>query len=99
MRDYLYSTTMFSLGEKILLYLPSPDVVGRVEMIPALMALGASFRQEDYCRNVQWNTASKTSAWYVNAHDAGSAYVGAASGDGHSCISIPYYGGVVQLIS
>ena len=64
-------------------YLPSPEVVDRVGMIPVIMTLGASLRPGDYCRNVQCDKVSNTSTWYGNAYDAGSAYAGAASGDGY----------------
>ena len=44
-RDYLDSTTMFSLSKDVLPYLLSPTVVDRVGMIPAIMTLGALLRQ------------------------------------------------------
>ena len=43
-RDYLDSTTMLSIEENILPYLPIPKGVDRVGMIPAIMTFGASFR-------------------------------------------------------
>ena len=43
-RDYLDSITMFSLGEEILTYLPSHQVVDRVGMVPVIMTLGASLQ-------------------------------------------------------
>ena len=61
-RDYPDSITMFSLREDVLPYLLSPKVVERVGMIPAMMNLGASLRQGDYCRNVKVELARKTSA-------------------------------------
>ena len=60
-RDYLDSTTIFSLGEKILPYLPSHEVVDRVGMVSAIMTLGVSLRPGDYCQNVQFDTACKAS--------------------------------------
>ena len=44
-RDYLDSTTIFSLGKDVLPYLPSKKIVDRVGLIPAIMTLGASLRQ------------------------------------------------------
>ena len=66
----------------MLSYLPSPKVVDRVGIIPAIVTLGVYLRQGDYFWNVQWETAHKTSAWYGSAYGAGSAYIWAASGDG-----------------
>ena len=69
-------------------YLLSLVVVVRGGIIPAIMTLGASLRQGSYCWNVQVETARKTSAWYGNAHDAGSAYVVTALGDGMHSASV-----------
>ena len=76
-RDCLDSTTIFSLGKDVLPYHPSKKIVDRVGLIPVIMY-----------RNVQVETARKTSAWYGNAHDAGSAYVGTALGDGMHFTSV-----------
>ena len=49
-RDYLESTTMFSLGDEIILYLSNRVLVDRVGMVPVIMTLGASLRQKIIAR-------------------------------------------------
>ena len=61
-------------------------------MVPAIMMLGASLRQGDYCRNVQFDTVRKTSFWYGNAHDASAAYLGTTLEDGHLASASPTTG-------
>ena len=59
-RDYINSTTMFNMGDRVLPYLPSYAVQDRAGIAPACMTLSASTRPGDYCTNVQPETARKT---------------------------------------
>ena len=68
-RDYIDATTVFSLGDRVLPYLSSHEVMDRVGMIATILMLSASLRKGDYCEQVQPDTARKTSAWYGNAHN------------------------------
>ena len=77
-QDYIDSTTMFTLGNRVLHYLPSHTVEDMVGIVPAVMTLVASLRPGDYCKNAQPGTARKTSAWHGNAHNAG--YLGNSIG-------------------
>ena len=61
-QDYIDSTTMFNLGERMLPYLSSYKVEDRVGIIPGVIMLAASLRPGDYWKNVQPDTARKTSA-------------------------------------
>ena len=79
-RDYIDATTVFSLGDRLLPYLPSYKVVDRVGMIPAILALSASLRKGDNCEQVQPDTTRKIPAWDGNAHNAGVGYMGKSTG-------------------
>ena len=61
-RDYIDTTTVFSLGDRVLPYLPSHEVVDRVGMVPSILPLSALLRKRDYCKNVAPDTVRKTSA-------------------------------------
>ena len=47
--DYIDATTKLSLGDRVLLYLPSHKVVDIIGIIPAILVLSASLRKGDYC--------------------------------------------------
>ena len=61
-------------------------------MVPVIMTLGAFLRQGDYCRNVQFDTDCKSSAWYSNAYDTGSAYLETTLGDANFTSASPILG-------
>ena len=73
---------MYSLGEDLLLYLSSPEMVDRVGMQPTIMTLGATLWENNGTRNVQIETTIETSTWFGIDHNAGAAYLGTNLGCG-----------------
>ena len=52
-RDYIDTTTVFSLGDNVIPYMPSHEVMDRVGMVAAILVLAALLRKGDYYEHVQ----------------------------------------------